>query len=73
MAGETASYWHLIADYDWRELRAFRRQQFAYLARYGRQDVLAWREVPVTILNEAYRALGALVSEENDPMKMEDR
>lgn len=42
-----------------------RRRQLAYIARYGRQDALQWRRVPIPVLDSMCRELTELVNEEN--------
>lgn len=62
----THPYWHLEAQVDLRERLAVRRQQRAYLARYGRLS-LTDDQVTVQELDAYVRAISAIVREENGP------
>lgn len=42
----------------------------AYLARYGRQNMLQWDDVPVPYINELYDALAKIVKAENSLSKI---
>jgi hypothetical protein len=70
--GGAAATWHLTTAIDWKEMQRVRARHRAYLARYGRQDMLAWLAMPVTMVTEAVRALSELVREENDLQSVEE-
>lgn len=38
----------------------------AFMGRYGHQDMLAWRDVPISDLRRAARALGRILEEESE-------
>jgi hypothetical protein len=54
------------------ERLAIRRKQKLSLARYGRQSIFDWADVPVTELIEWYLELGELVNQEGDIQRMKE-
>ena len=66
--------WANMLVLDPRELEEHRRKQIITLARYGRQPIGQWDQVPVTELQAWYRSLAELMSEEAEAMRVtEDR
>ncbi len=57
--------WHLSFHVDWKEIARVRLSQRAYLARYGRQDMNAWRYRPIPELVAAVIAIRDIVRQEN--------
>lgn len=41
-----------------------RRRQIDFMARYGRQSLFIWDDLPVRVLNERFESMRALVKEE---------
>lgn len=65
-------FWHLTQDFDLRRVVLERPRQRAFLARYGRQDFFAERNV--VELERAVRELSEIISRENEMSRTsEDR
>lgn len=47
----------------------YRTKQIAYLARYGRQSMLQWDEVPVARVDALFEALSDIVKGEHAPTR----
>lgn len=58
-------YWHLRVDLNLRERVLARKEQRAYLARYGRQDMFR-RDLSVLDLDAAVAAVSKIVEKENE-------
>ena len=60
-----ASLWHHEPLFEGKELLELRPRQRAYIARYGRQDMLAWKTRPLPELNDAVRRIAAIIEKES--------
>jgi len=66
--------WFLRVEIDLKDAMLERPRQRAYLARYGRADVLFRRDLPIVELNRAVRQVGEVVKKENELSRVtEDR
>lgn len=54
-----------LALVDVEEMIEFSAYRKAYLARYGRQSMLQWDDVPLARINALYTALSKLIKDEN--------
>lgn len=66
--------WHhvLYARIDVEEMMELSTWRITYLARYGRQSMLQWDDVPVSRINELYTALKKLMQNESGLNAMGD-
>jgi len=60
-----AELWHTQSLINGREILQLRPKQRAYLARYGRQDMLVWKTRPIPELNEAVRLVAEFIEKES--------
>ena len=64
--GAADALWHhtRYALIDLEEIEQFSDFRIAYLARYGRQSMLQWGDVPVSRINQLFNALKQLMKDE---------
>lgn len=55
-----------------REQILARPKQRAYLARYGRQDYFAARDMPIPDIEAAVRAISSVVEQENELSRLKE-
>lgn len=70
-SGAIDAAFRILTDWDLSEHARVRRAQFAYVARYGRQQVQPWLDEPVTEFVAFHDSLSELVGEENDVLGSE--
>jgi hypothetical protein len=58
------AHWHLFVDYDIELAKKARRRQIVFLARYGRQSMFVWDDLPVSVLDEKFQDLKELLDDE---------
>jgi len=60
-----AALWDAMIEIDPEESRERRIHQIVYLARYGRQSMLQWDDVPTSLLDELFEGLSDIIKGEN--------